>query len=115
MSDEEQDDNIKLDYGNLTKRIVFTDNDHRHAQFLVRLRYDGLRQSQLFRHVITGYIEQDERLMNFVDDIKKDSKIKKAKSKKLKDAGKELLNSTGFSDDQIEDIFDLIAEEHPEL
>lgn len=102
-------------YGKNDKRIVFTDTDHRHAQLLIRLRTDGMKQSQFFRSLITGYIEQDERIVSFFDEIKDQSLKRKNKSNKLRKSGKELINATGFSDDQIDDIFDLIAEEHPEL
>ncbi len=105
----------EVKYGKNDKRIVFTDTDHRHAQLLVRLRTDGMKQSQFFRSLITGYIEQDERIVNYFDDIKEQSKDRKSKSNKLRKKGKELMASSGFSDDQIEDIFDLIAEEHPDL
>ena len=60
-------------YGKNDKRIVFTDTDHRHAQLLVRLRTDGLKQAQFFRSLITGYIDQDERIVSFFDDIKEQS------------------------------------------
>jgi DNA-binding transcriptional regulator YhcF (GntR family) len=105
----------EIDYGKLNKRIVFTENDHRHAQLIVRLKYDDLRQSDFFRSLITGYIEGDKRITDFVDEIKQQSKKKKKTSKKLKADGEERSKSLGFSDEQIEDIFDLIAEEHPEL
>ena len=39
----------------------------------------------------------------------------RAIQKKLKEEGDRNLNSMGFSEKQIDDIFDLIAEEHPEL
>lgn len=106
-------DNTK--YGKNDKRIVFTDTDHRHAQLLVRLRTDGMKQSQFFRSLITGYINQDERIVSFFDEIKDQSIKRKDKSNKLRKSGKELINSTGFSNDQIDNIFDMIAEEHPEL
>lgn len=106
-------DDIK--YGKNDKRIVFTDTDHRHAQLLVRLRTDGMKQSQFFRSLITGYIGQDERIVSYFDDIKDQSKERKAKSNKLRKKGQQLMSSGGFSDDQIEDIFDMIAEEHPDL
>ena len=108
MSDEPK-------YGRNDKRIVFTDTDHRHAQLLVRLRTDGMKQAQFFRSLITGYIEQDDRIVSFFDDIKDQSIKRKDKSNRLRKSGQKLLNDTGFSDQQIEDIFDLIAEEHPEL
>ena len=58
---------------------------------------------------------QDERILSFLDEVKTQSIKKKKKSRKIQQKGKELLVDTGFSTDQIEDIFDLIAEEHPEL
>lgn len=102
-------------YGKNDKRIVFTDTDHRHAQLLVRLRTDGLKQSHFFRSLITGYIDQDERIVSFINDINTQSSKRKKKSNRLRSSGKELMEASGFSDDQIENIFDLIAEEHPEL
>ena len=105
----------KIDYGKLNKRIVFTENDHRHAQLIVRLKYDGLRQSDFFRSLITAYIENDQRIVEYIDEIKPQSKDKKKLSKRLRDTGTTTIQSLGFSEDQIEDIFDLIAEEHPEL
>lgn len=106
-------DDIK--YGKNDKRIVFTDTDHRHAQLLVRLRTDGMKQSQFFRSLITGYIEQDERIVSYFDEVKEQSKERKTKSNKLRKSGQKLMSSSGFSQDQIEDIFDMIAQEHPEL
>ena len=71
---------IEIEYGKLTKRIVFTENDHRHAQLILKLKHDGMKQSQFFRSLVTAYI----------DDF-------------------------GFTDGEIENIFDLIEEEYPEL
>ena len=33
-----------VNYGNLNKRIVFTENDHRHVNFLMKLKYLLLQQ-----------------------------------------------------------------------
>ena len=104
-----------ITYGKLNKKIVFTENDHRHAQLIIRLNHDELKQSTFFRSLITGYLEQDARIMSFVDDIKTQSSKKKTKSNKLKAIGKEIKRDASFSDDQLENLFDLIAEEHPEL
>ncbi|MAH47322.1 hypothetical protein CMI37_15970 [Candidatus Pacearchaeota archaeon] len=106
----------EIDYGNLNKRVVFTENDHRHAKLLVRLRYDGLTQSGFFRHLITGYIEGDERIQEFIDSVKTQSLKKKGKSKKLRHQGKQNIQELGLGEQKlIEDLFDLIAEEHPDL
>lgn len=104
-----------LEYGKLNKKIVFTDNDHRHAQLIIRLRHDDLKQSTFFRSLITGYLEEDERILSFIDDLRSQSIRKRDKSRKLKMDGKRLHDDAGFSDEQITDLFDLIAEEHPDL
>ena len=100
----------KNSYGKNEKRIVFTDTDHRHAQFIIRLRHDGLTQSFFFRNIITGYIEGDERILDFMNNISDLSKQKKAKNRKLIDQGQNALHDLGLDEDQIENIFDLIAE-----
>ena len=54
-----------IEYGKNSKRIIFTDTDHRHA--------------------------------------------------KLRERGKEITKDLGLSGDQVENIFDLISEEFPNL
>ena len=108
-------DTMEIEYGKMNKKIVFTVNDHKHAQLIVRLKHDDLRQSHFFRAFMTGYLEQDERILSFIGEIKDQSVKKKTKSKKLRLKGKEALSDAGLSTDQLDDLFDLIAEEHPDL
>ena len=102
-------------YGKTKKRIIFTDTDHRHAQLIIKLKHDNMSQSDFFRLVVGGYLSGDERIQSFVDQHKKMSKVRKTASKKLTQAGEKGLQEMGFSDSEITDIFDIIAEEHPEL
>ena len=74
----------EYDYGKETKTIVFEDNDHRHAKFFIKLRYDGFRQSEFFRQIISSYIDGDELFMEYLDSIKPQAKAKVKKSKKLR-------------------------------
>tara|TARA_Y100001972_G_C7587065_1_gene294356 strand:+ start:351 stop:677 length:327 start_codon:yes stop_codon:yes gene_type:complete len=104
-----------IQYGKLNKRIVFTDNDHRHAKFTIRLKHDNLKQSDFFRGIITGYLNNDERICSYIDDIKPQSKTKKQKSKKLIQQGQDNLENFGFSERELSNLFDIIEEEHPEL
>jgi hypothetical protein len=103
------------EYGTTTKRVVFTDTDHRHAQLLIRLRHDGLTQAEFFRSLISGYIENDERIQSYMEEISTHSKKKKNSSRKLRTAGKKAKESLGLSSNDVEDLFDMIAEEHPDL
>tara|TARA_R110000787_G_scaffold131270_1_gene243208 strand:- start:190 stop:516 length:327 start_codon:yes stop_codon:yes gene_type:complete len=105
----------EIDYGKLTKRIVFTENDHRHAQLVLKLKHDGMKQSQFFRSIITAYLSGDERIQSYIDEVSSLSKDRKAKSKKLRTSGEQKVRDFGFTDGEIDNIFDLIEEEHPEL
>jgi hypothetical protein len=103
------------EYGTNSKRIVFSDTDHRHAQLVLRLRHDGLTQAQFFRSLITGYLEGDERIHNYIASISTQSNLKKKQSQRLRQKGKQKVEEMGLSEQQVENIFDLIAEEHPDL
>ena len=103
------------EYGKLTKRIVFTESDHRHAQLIIKLRHDGLRQSEFFRSIITGYLAGDERIESFIEETSSLSKKRKNKSNQLKSKGRQNVSDFGFTDGEIDNIFDLIEEEYPDL
>jgi hypothetical protein len=106
-------------YGNDIKRIVFNVSDHDHAKLIVRLRHNSLTQSEFFKAVISAVNDNDETMLNFigacVSQKQKLNKTRIAKSNKLISKGKELSSGFGFDDEEVENIFDLIAEEHPEL
>lgn len=104
-----------LEYGKNLKRIVFTDTDHRHAQLVVKLKSDGITQAKFFRQLITGYLENDHRLIDFVRENGSLSIQRKNKIHKLEEKGKVLVQELGLDDEQVEDIFDMIAEEFPDL
>lgn len=104
-----------MEYGKLNKRIVFTDTDHRHAQLIVRLSHDGLTQSDFFRCIVGGYIENDPRLVEFVHERSTQSKKRKADSRRLIEKGQRKLDSLGLNEGEIENIFDLIEKENPDL
>ena len=69
----------EVDYGNLNKRIVFTENDNRHVQFIMKLREVGITQSKFFRLIISGFIDDDERLFSFINEHSGQPKTKQKK------------------------------------
>ena len=97
------------------KKILFTDTDKRHADLKLRLHYDGLTQADFFRSLITGYLEKDKNIMNFITGVQEDknihSKKKRAKSKKLEEEGENLMKKLGLGEEEIENIFDLLEGE----
>jgi hypothetical protein len=110
----------KYEYGQELKIVRFSVTDDDHARLLTRLRNYNLRVSQLFRAVIDGIIEEEENVINFLDkyaiEHKLLSKGRYNKMARLKQKGKKKVEDFGLLDDsEIEDIFDLIAQEFPEL
>ena len=101
------------------KRIVFDDTDTRHAQLRIQLERDGLTQAEFFRAYITAYLDKDTNIVDFITNYKLSStKTQKRSIKIAKDeerAKTQLMTKFGIKDDELENIFDLIAEEHPDL
>ncbi len=52
------------------KKLMFYDTQKRQADLRVRLKFDGMNQSQFFRALITGYLEKDEGIMNYLNEFK---------------------------------------------
>ena len=78
----------------------------------IRLRYDGLKQSEFFRSLLLKYINKDPLMLSLVEDIKSEQKIMgKKKLKKTKDdyeRSKDLLEHLGITESDRENIYDII-------
>jgi hypothetical protein len=86
----------------------------------IKLHHHGLTQSAFLRGVVKAFLQEEEAFMNWFNAWKlTNSKIKSSKrhlkSDKLKESGERLSSKFGIKDGEIEDIFDVIAKEHPEL
>ena len=106
-------------YGVREKKIVFNDTDKRHADLKIRLQHDELTQSEFFRSMVTGYIKSDPRIISFLyewlEKNKNYPKSRKVKSQKSLKKGEELKEVFGLSEGEIDKIFDIMEEEHPDL
>jgi|TARA_R110000796_G_scaffold140805_2_gene257003 uncharacterized protein YeeX (DUF496 family) len=110
----------EYNYGQELKDIRFRVTDDDHARLLIRLRHNKIPMSMLFRAVIDGVIEEDPNITAFIDDYVFKHKIlsrgRFSKSAKLKKKGQEILEDFGFLDEaDKENLFDLIAQEFPDL
>ena len=90
------------------------------VELKVQLHYHGLTQAAFLRGTIKAFLEKDTEFMTWFDDWKlRNSRIKSSKrhskSNKLNEQGKQLSSMFGINEGEIEDIFDVIAKEHPEL
>ena len=107
------------DYGKGEKKVIFYDTEKRHAELKIRLYHDGLTQTDFFRGFITGYIEKNEALSPYMEQLKekysKNGKERQLSSKKMQEQGKKNKNKFALSKEEVENIFDLLEEEFPEI
>lgn len=101
------------------KKMMFWESPKRQANLKIRLGLDGFTQSHFFRAIITGYLEKDENILKYIDDYKEKTRSqgiakRKVINKNLANA-RETENKFALNENEIEDIFDIIAEEFPEL
>ena len=101
------------------KKIQFTDTDIRHAQLKIRLERENISQAEFFRACITGMSDNDKDLMKFIRRYKEENNVGRKRDSKVAteedEEAEDLMLKFGIKDDELENIFDLIAEEHPEL
>ncbi len=86
--------------------------EHESVNLKIRLRYDGLKQSEFFRSLLLKYINKDPLMLSLVEDIKSEQKIMgKKRLKKTKEdyeRSKELLEDLGITESDRENIYDII-------
>ena len=101
------------------KKIQFTDTDIRHAQLKIRLERENITQADFFRACISGMSDNDKDLMKFVRRYKDENNIGRKRDQKVSvkedEQAEDIMLKFGIKDEELENIFDLIAEEHPEL
>ena len=101
------------------KKFMFYDTEKNQIDLRIRLQYDGMNQSNFFRAMIAGYLEKNEHFMAFLDQHMSDNELRSEnKRKKIKRANKkekEVKSKFALDEGEIDSIFDLLEEEHPDL
>lgn len=103
------------------KQILFLETEKRHADLKIKLKSYGLTQSEFIRGCISGLLNDDEQFLPyFYKLLDEKSYIKSTKNrKKNKDMAQKGLASLkedfSLGDSEIENIFDIIEKDHPDL
>ena len=101
------------------KKIVFDDTDIRHAKLKIRLGQDNLSQAEFFRAIVSGYLEKDKDIIKFISAYKEENNIQsKTNLKKLEndyERADNQMEKFGIKDEELENIFDIIAKQYPDL
>ena len=104
-----------------TKQVLFLETEKRHADLKIKLKHYGLSQSEFIRGCISGLISDDEQFLPFFFKLLEEkSYIKSTKNrKKNKEMITKGLNTLkedfNLADSEIENIFDIIEKDHPDL
>jgi len=109
---------VKNSYGKNFKAITFAITDKQHADFRIRVHYDGLSQVGFFQAILQGYLEKDDMIAKYIEGYKEQNKIhsrnKRKKALELTKKGEEKLVEFNLSEKEKQDIFDLIEGDYNE-
>ena len=97
------------------KKIMFYDTSSRQSKLRIRCDFDGITQSQFFRMMVTGYIENDDLIYDFIRKCKEKYQIqgqnKRDKIDRIRNSSAQNMKKFNLAEDEIEDIFDIIETE----
>ncbi len=112
-------DSMPNKYAKDTKKFTFYAKDNLHADFKIRMQFHTLTQSEFLRACVQAVVDKDPIMEMFIDDYKeknnKQSKNQRSKIKKEQEKSDQILSDLGIGEVDIDDIFDIIAKEHPEI
>lgn len=100
-------------------KIMFSVSERTKADFKIRLQYDSMTQVKFFNSIMEGYLEKDEDLMRYMNKFKKNNSIQnneqRTKIEKNIQKAKETKSKFSLGDEEVENIFDILEQEHPDL
>ena len=103
MSEEEKP-NI-VEYEPKYKNLTFSIGEKLHADFRIRLKYEGIGQGKFLRWVILQFVNQTSLLEQLIEEYKKDngnlSKTREKKLRKEKEKTKKVRQSFSLSEEEI--------------
>lgn len=101
------------------KRVIIKIPAKKHAELKVQLHYDDLTQTAFYRAVTEAYVNQNELIVEFIESHKQENGLQSEhKKKKISSAIDERKTTTqkfGLGTKEIENIYDLVEKEFPEL
>jgi hypothetical protein len=97
------------------KKLMFYDTEENLTKLKIRCQFDELTQSQFFRIMLEGYVNNDEGILEYIRKSKQKYGVQgQQKRNKIKFISKqrdEMEKKFALKNDEIEDIFDMIESE----
>tara|TARA_Y100000004_G_C8759691_1_gene346014 strand:+ start:201 stop:506 length:306 start_codon:yes stop_codon:yes gene_type:complete len=97
------------------KKVVFYESEDAYARFLIRLRFDKIRQGEFYKFLLRKYIDNDPNMLCLVEEYKTANKATGKKRlqtvRRGHQEGRSLLDDLGITESEKSKIFDIIEEE----
>lgn len=95
------------------RSITLTISEQKYMELLIKIRHENLNWKRFFGFLINGFIEDDSRIMEYIDlqmvNIRAKSRTKVLqKERELVEETKDIF---GLDNDEISDIYDILEEE----
>jgi hypothetical protein len=95
--------------------IGFEDEDTTYAKLLIKLKHEGITKRQFFRGVVASFLQDDPAFLDYIVEFKKRKNLYVKSKQKVLDKERSVSESTekkfGLSEEDVEDIFDILEEE----
>lgn len=103
------------EYGEERKKIIFDESGRTHAEFKIKLQYDGLGQGEFFREIVSSYLKEDPHFMEFLNSMKErlgtQQRTQREVTKRERTMAKKTEKDFRLTDDEVDNIFDLLEKE----
>ena len=103
--------------GPVKEKVIFSLPEKKKVDLKIKLHRESLTQTLFFSAIVDAYIEDDPAFVTWLEKSRPRLNISKARQKLLakeEDTAAENMKKFGFNKDELQNIFDLIAEEREE-
>lgn len=95
------------------RSITLSISEQKYMELLIKIRHENLNWKRFFGFLINGFVEDDPRIMEYIDlqmaNIRAKSRTKVLQ--KERQMVEETKSIFGLDDDEISDIYDILEEE----
>lgn len=105
---------VEQDY----KKVVFFIEPEKHARLLIFLKYHDFKiQGEFFRAVVQSCLDDDEKMFNLISKLKEKNVSRRRKKISERDFKnmKQNIQDYNLTEEEVDDIFSLIARERGDL
>jgi glycerol-3-phosphate responsive antiterminator len=105
-------------YGSQKKQICFESTAKLHADLKICLHHDEIKIKDFFNEIVSSYVSKDKNVAAFIETLKEKKGISQTRQKKLKEGRikqEGITRQFALNKNDIENIFDILEKEHPDL